>query len=217
MSKKKTKLLHVHRGLTLVIVVLMITTSCWGAESGVENYQILESGATWTYKYRFWQEGRFAMEKVGKVVSWFDGTAEWNGRQYYRLRTKVTGFENMSNADVLIRVAEASVRSVDLGKTSPEEVLKIPLPADPGRTWSIADGAEMWHYILEPTEPIEVPAGRFEDCITTVITLESKTSKFEISSRYDYCSGVGFVRMRSKAVHEYGVSNSEQILLEFKR
>jgi hypothetical protein len=194
----------------------MLASTCWGTEPEVESYQVLESGATWTYQFRYWEEGRFAMEKIGKVVHWIDGTIEWGGHQYYRLRTKNTGFKNASDADVLIRVAEDSVRSVNTGKASPEEVLKIPLPAVPGRTWSIAEGAEKWHYTLESAEPVEIPAGRFEDCIAIVTKLESKTSKFEISLRSEYCSGVGFVRMRSKAVHEYGASNSEQILLEFK-
>lgn len=217
MSDKKLKLLHVHQGLKLVLAALMLASTCWGAESKDESYQVLEPGATWTYKFHFWEEGRFAMEKIGEVVSWIDGTAEWNGRQYYRLRTKTTGFENALDADVLNRVTEDSVRSVDTGKVSPEEVLKIPLPATSGRIWGIAEGDETWHYTLESTEPIEVPAGRFEDCIAIITTLESKTSKFEISLRNEYCSGVGFVRMRSKAVHEYSASNSEQVLLEFKR
>jgi len=49
---------------------------------------------------------------------------------------------------------------------------------------------------LESIEPVEVPAGRFEDCIAIVVTLESETSKFDISARKEHCAGVGMVRHR---------------------
>jgi len=57
--------------------------------------------------------------------------------------------------------------------------------------------------------------GRFEDCIAIVDALESESSKYEMSGRREYCAGVGMVRHRTMAIHEYGVSNGEYTLLEF--
>ena len=199
----------------LALTALAFASSC-GAESNDSRYIVLAPGATWTYEFRYWEEGRFAMEQVGEHVQWIEGTVEWGGHQYYRLRSKTTGFQNAPDADQLIRVLEDSVRSVDTGQPSPEEVIRFPLPAVPGRAWSIAEGAETWHYILESSRPVEVPAGHFEDCFVKATTLESETSKFEMSLREEHCAGVGMVRMRTKAVHEYGVSNGEYTLLDFK-
>ena len=215
MSNRKYKLFRLICRSTLALVTLMLVSNCW-AESEDVRFFVLKPGATWTYKLRYWEEGRFTMEKVGENIQWIDGTVESGAHLYYRLRSKTTGFENASNADLLIRVAEDSVRTIDTGKTSPEEVLSLPLPAVPGRTWSIAEGSETWHYTLESTEPIEVPASRFEDCIAIVTTLDSETSKFKMSIRRELCAEVGMVRQRSKAIHKYGASNTEYTLLEFK-
>ena len=70
---------------------------------------------------------------------------------------------------------------------------------------------------LESIEPVEVPAGRFEDCIRVVNTLESESSKFAIVERADLCAGVGRVRVRAEATSEVGVSITETTLIEFER
>jgi len=198
----------------LVLVTLMITSTCQ-AESEDADYFVFEPGTKWIYEMRFWQEGRFTMEMEGEHVQWIDGTDEWNGRQYHRLRSKTTGFETMPDADVLIRVTDDSVLSVDTGKSPLEEFLSLPLPATPGRTWSIGEGVEAWHYALESTEPIEVPAGRFKDCIAITSTLESEISEFKISTRQERCVGVGMVSYRTKGTHKHGVSNTQYTLLKF--
>lgn len=199
----------------LALTVLMLASIC-NAESKDSPYVVLEPGATWTYEYRFWEEGRFAMEQVGGNITWIEGITEWGGHQYYRLRTKTTGFQNVPDLEQLVRVTGDSVRTLQIGQDPSEEVLVLPLPAVPGRTWSVAEGDETWHYILESAESVEVPAGRFEGCIAIMMTLKSKTSKFDISSREERCAGVGKVRLRTWATHKYGVSNGEYTLLEFK-
>ena len=199
----------------LALTALMFASAC-SAESNDARYFALEPGTTWTYEFRFWEEGRFAMKKVGEHVQWIDGTVERGGHEYYRVQSKTTGFQNALDIERLIRVAEHSVRTLETRMDPPKEILNLPLPAVPGRTWSVGEGAETWHYTLESTGPVEVPAGRFEDCITIVDTLESDSSKFKISGRKVYCAGVGMVRHRTKAIHEYGVSNGEYTLLEFK-
>lgn len=179
------------------------------------RYFALKPSATWTYEYRYWVEGRFSMEQVGKTINWIDGTVERNGHRYYRMRTKTTGFQNAPSGEALIRIAEDSIRAIESERDPTEkEVLSLPLPAVPGSTWSIAEGPETWHYTLESIEPVEVPAGRFENCIAIVITLESEISKFEMSARKEHCAGVGMVRHRTKAVYEHGTSYGEYTLLE---
>jgi hypothetical protein len=193
-----------------------VFTSTCVAESNDARYFALKLGATWTYEFRYWEEGRFAMEKVGEHIQWIDGTVKRGGHEYYRVQAKTTGFQNALDIDRLIRVAEDGVSTLETRMDPPEEILNLPLPAVPGRAWSVGEGAETWHYRLESAEPIEVPAGRFEDCIAIVDALESESSKFEISGRREYCAGVGMVRHRTMAIHEYGVSNGEYTLLEFK-
>ncbi|MDA9983344.1 hypothetical protein N9H39_11620 [Gammaproteobacteria bacterium] len=195
----------------------LVSTSTSGAESNDARYFALTESATWTYEYRFRVEGQFSMEQVGKTVNWIDGIVERGGHQYYRMRTKTTGFQNAPSGEVFIRIAEDSLRAIEPERDPTEkEVLSLPLPAIPGSTWSIGEGAETWHYTLESIEPVEVPAGRFEDCIAIVFTLESKTSEFEISARKEHCAGVGMVRHRTKAVSEHGTSYGEYTLLEHK-
>jgi len=200
----------------LALTALVFTSTC-GAESNDARYFALKQGATWTYEYRYWVEGRFSMEQVGKTINWIEGTVERGGHQYYRIRTKTTGFQNAPSGDTLMRIAEDSVRAIEPERDPTEkEVLSLPLPAIPGSKWSITEGAETWHYTIESIEPVEVPAGRFEDCIAIVITLESDISKFEISARKEHCAGVGMARHRTKAVFEHGTSYGEYTLLEHK-
>ena len=200
----------------LALTALVFTSIC-GAESNDARYFALKVGATWTYEFRFRVEGEFSMEQVGKTINWIDGIVERGGHQYYRMRTKTTGFQNAPSGETLIRIAEDSIRAIEPERDPTEtEVLSLPLPAVPGLTWSIGEGAETWHYTLESAKPVEVPAGRFEDCLAIVFTLESKTSEFQISARKEFCAGVGMVRFRSKAEHEHGSSNSEYTLLEHK-
>lgn len=204
----------------LGLVTLMIASTCQ-AESEDARYFVLEQGAKWVFEMRFRNvglgkmEGMGDMEMDGEHVQWIDGSDEWNGHQYHRLRSKTTGFENMPDADVLFRVTDDSVLSVDTGKSPFEEFLSLPLPATPGRTWSIDEGVETWHYALESTEPVEVPAGRFEDCIAITTTLESEISEYKISMRREYCAGVGMVLNHSKTTHKHGESNTLYTLLRF--
>jgi hypothetical protein len=157
------------------------------------------------------------MEQVGKTEMRIDGTEERGGHRYHRVRTESTGFQNLPDGVLLTRVAEDGVRTLQEGQDSSLELLVLPLPAVPGRTWSVGDGADSWNYVLQRVEPVEVPAGRFEDCIAVVNTLASETSKFEIVERAELCAGVGRVRVHAEAKFEYGVSITETTLLSFER
>ena len=172
----------------LALTPLLFTSTC-GAETNDARYFALKLGATWTCEYRFRVEGQSSMEQVGKTFNWIDGIVERGGYQYYRMRTKTTGFRNAPSGEALIHIAEDSIRAIEPERDPTEkEVLSLPLPAVPGLTWSITEGAETWHYTLESIESVEVPAGRFEGCIAIVFTLESETSKFEISARKEHCA-----------------------------
>jgi hypothetical protein len=61
---------------TPALAALMLASTC-GA-----RYFALEPGATWTYEFRFWEKGRFAMEQVGEHVQWIDGTVVRGGHEY---------------------------------------------------------------------------------------------------------------------------------------
>jgi hypothetical protein len=200
----------------LVVAVAWVTAflAC-GIAPDDARYAGLVADARWTYEVRYRVEGRFPMEQVGQVSMWIDGTEERGGRRYHRVRTEVRGFSNLPDGVLLTRVAEDGVRTLADGKDVAEEMLVLPLPARPGRTWSVGDGADAWNYVLESAAPVETPAGRFDDCIAVVNTLESETSKFAIVERAELCAGVGRVRVRAEATFEYGVSITETTLVEF--
>jgi len=200
----------------VVLVVLLLGSAC-RAEPDGGRYAGLVPGAVWTYEVRYRHEGRVEMEQVGRTVMRIDGTEERGGRRYHRVRTESSGFSNLPDAVLLTRVAEDGVRTLAEGKEAAEELLVLPLPAAPGRTWSIGDGADTWHYVHESSGPVEVPAGRFEDCVRVVNTLESDVSKFAIVERADLCAGVGRVRVRAEATSEMGVGITETTLVEFQR
>lgn len=199
-----------------LLLALQTATAC-GAEPDGARYAGLVPDAVWTYEIRFRHEGRFETKQEGRTVMRLDGTEERGGHRYHRVRTESSGFENLPDSVLLTRVAEDGVRTLAEGDEAAEELLVLPLPATPGRTWSVGDGADQWRYVLESSDPVEVPAGRFEDCIRVVNTLESESSKFAIVERVDLCAGVGRVRVRAEATSEMGVAITETTLVEFDR
>jgi len=202
---------------TLGLLLALLPVAACGAEPDGAGYAGLVPGAVWTYEVRYRHEGLVEMEQVGQTVMRIDDTEERGGHRYHRVRTESTGFSNLPDSVLLTRVADDGVRTLAEGKEAAEEILGLPLPAAPGRTWSVGDGADAWHHVLESSGPIEVPAGHFEDCIRVVNTLESETSKFAIVEHADLCAGVGPVRVRAEATSEIGVGITETTLVEFER
>jgi hypothetical protein len=199
-----------------LLLALLVAAAC-GAEPEDARYAGLVPGAEWTYEVRYRHEGRFETEQAGRTLMRIDGTEERGGHRYHRVRTESSGFENLPSSETLTRVADDGVRTLAAGNEAAEERLVLPFPAVPGRTWSVSDGNDQWRYVVEASDPIEVPAGRFEDCIRVVNTLESENSKFAIVEHADLCAGVGRVRVRAEATSEMGVSITETTLIGFQR
>ena len=214
---------HPHLALKYVLIFgIVLGQNLYAADNAIEpegaRYAGLIPGARLTYEVKFTVTGRFTMPpQIGKVVETIDDEKQLGDHRYFQIRTESSGFENLPDRKYYQRVAEDAVRSFNDGMDPSTEYILIPLPPTEGRTWSIEDGEDTWHYRLENSGSIETPAGRFEDCIAVAMKLESQTSKFDIVVRNIYCAGIGKVHMRSEAKYKHGTSITETTLQSFSQ
>jgi hypothetical protein len=188
----------VFAGLGL-LVIIGLPSSC--AKQVKKDYLPLYVGGYWEYAAETSApvRGRENQARTGTEICRCVAVEKIEGKDYFKVVTFFQGFPEMPDSVTWYRRASNGIYRID-GKIDNPERLFLPLPPDPGFSWTVEEPGGKSVGTIEAEPSVDLPQRSYRDCLKLKMENFDPHGKTASKTTIYLASGVGGV----KAEMEFG-------------